>query len=89
MKIIRDGKEITLTDTEVETAFRERQKHYYAEDVKMKWEYLYGEEFPYSDEEAELIAERAENILSKNDSYWESYWDNFVVAIAEFKGSQN
>lgn len=84
MKIIRNNTEIELTEEEIEQAYRQQLRHYHAEDVKSKYEEMYEKEWPGDDEDAEVVAENAERGLSCNDSYWDSYWCSFEIAIENF-----
>lgn len=80
MKIIRDGKEIELTNNEVYAAYKEYHGDCFREDVLGKIEEA---EMDISDELLDKIIRRAEKTLDNNDSYWESYWISIEYAIEE------
>ena len=73
MKIYRDGKEIELTFSEMIQANEEYKLDCMIEDAKSKYDKdEYGVEL--TDKQIEEGAMFAVNNLSKNDSYFESYW---------------
>lgn len=78
MKIIRDGKEIELTNDEVYAAYKEYHGDCFREDVLGKIEEA---EIDIPDELLDKIIRRAEKTLDNNDSYWESYWMSIEYAI--------
>ncbi len=79
MKIIRDGMEYELTETEVHDAYREKKRRYLIEDILCRAESM---DIELSNDEIEKIANRAENTLDNNDGWWESYWLSIEFAIA-------
>lgn len=74
MIIIRDGKEIELTDSEIYEAYLECKYEFLKEDIASKAEDM-GVEL--TEDELADYAERVDNALAKNDDYGESYW--FVI----------
>jgi len=83
------GKTYTMTREEIEAAYRYQEKEYHKQDVATHWFDMYGDanedECPYSDKDLAIIAERADKIMSKNDSYWDCYWFNYETAIEDFE----
>lgn len=85
---------ITLTDEEIEEAYRERRRYYNMEDIKSKIEDMI-EEYEGKPEEEKLnailkdkekirdLADAFNNALDNNDSYWESFWMTAEYVIAE------
>ena len=84
MKIYRDGKEFELTFSEMIQAHEEYEFDCMIEDVKNQ--YAQSEyDIELSEEEIGTVASFALHNLSKNDSYYESYWmtvqytlDNYI-----------
>ena len=76
---------ITLTDAEIEQAYRERRRYYNMEDIKSKIDNMI-EEYEGDPEEEKLkailedeekirdLAERFDYALDNNDSFMESFW---------------
>ena len=76
---------ITLTDEEIEQAYREQRRYYNMEDIKDKIENMI-EEYEGEPEEEKLrailedeekirdLAERFDHALDNNDSFMESFW---------------
>ena len=80
MKIIRDGKEYELTGMELYAAYRECKRSCFAEDVRTKAEEM-GIEL--TDEEANELADVAEDSLNNCDSFWEDYWMAIESALEQ------
>ena len=80
MKIIRDGKEIKLTDSEIYDAYKEYHDDCLKEDIIGQAEEM---EVEIPDELMDKIMYRAEKTLSNNDSYYESYWMSIEYAIED------
>ena len=85
---------ITLTDAEIEQAYRERRRYYNMEDIKSKIDNMI-EEYEGEPEEEKLkailedeekirdLAERFDNALDNNDSFMESFWKTAEYVIEE------
>lgn len=82
MIIVRDGKEIELTDEEVERAYREREHMYHCDDAAM----CVGD---CDESTIEAIVEVAERYLSKDGIYWDQYWNDFQTAADEVLKNNN
>ena len=81
MKIFRDGKEFELTFSELIRAHDEYELDGAIEDVRS----LIGPETPQlSDEQVREIATQAMHNLSKNDSYFESYWMSVQYTLDDY-----
>ena len=81
MKIFRDGKEFELTFSELMRAHEEYELDGAIEDVRS----LIGPETPQlSDEQVREIAAQAMHNLSKNDSYFESYWMSVQYTLDDY-----
>lgn len=80
-----DGSELILTDEEVEMAYRFQQLHYTAEDIKDRYGVMYDKPFPYDEDTAVSIANRALDALNKNDMYYQNYWDSVELTIEDFE----
>lgn len=78
MKIIRDGKEYELTDTEMYDAYREEKRAYLIEDILGKAEDM---EIEINNSYIDKIADLAERTLEHNDGWYESYWISIEYAI--------
>lgn len=76
---------ITLTDAEIEQAYRERRRYYNMEDIKSKIDNMI-EEYEEEPEEEKLkailedeekirdLADTFDNALDNNDGFMESFW---------------
>ena len=80
MKIIRDGKEIQLTDDEIFNAYKEYHHDCLKEDVLSKAEEM---EVEIPDDLLNRVLYRADKSLDNNDSYWETYWMSIEYAIED------
>ena len=87
MFIIRNGEKIELTEAETFQAAEESNLSYHILDIKSEYEEMYGEKFPYDEQVAEELAERAMHIVHNSDIYWDIYWEGFKAAIREYKAS--
>ena len=89
MKIYRNGVEIELTAEEIRQAHDEYTKYCKVEDVVDKIYEMYGFNLDRNEDKKLLnsIAERSEDILSKNDGYYEHFWDSVDAAINEYTES--
>lgn len=81
MKIVRNGIEYELTETELEAAYRERKHDYFVEDVKSKAEDM---GIDLTGKDIDDIADCADDVLEDNDSFWESYWMSIEYAIEQY-----
>lgn len=80
MKIIRDGKEIQLTDDEIFNAYKEYHHDCLKEDVLSKADEM---EVEIPDDLLNRVLYRADKTLDNNDSYWETYWMSIEYAIED------
>lgn len=79
-KIIRDGKEIELTYTELMDAHSAYEKKSIIEDIKSSFE---DEGFPViSEDNIPAIADNALHNLSKCDPYFEAFWETVRQTIS-------
>ena len=76
MIIVRDGKEIELTYSELEMAYREREHMRLCDDVEACVE-------DCDKPTIEAIVEVAERYLSRDDSYNNQYWNILQMAADE------
>ena len=95
MKIYRDGKEYELTFSEMIQAHEEYEFDCMIEDVKNQYEQS-EYDIELSEEEIGTVASFALHNLSKNDSYYESYWmtvqytlDNYIDSLIIDKEEEN
>ena len=86
-KIIRDGKEIILTQQEVNTIIENEEFDNYEADVRSCAEDRF-DDVELSDEDVSFIASTISNKLSKSDPYFEAYWETIKQAIVDFGGEQ-
>ena len=63
---------------------REYEKNCLMEDIDSKAEELFPEKSELSYDKLKTIAQMVDSFLSKNDGYWESYWDSVEMAIKEY-----
>lgn len=86
MTIYRDGNPIELTASELRQASEEYSLQCKMEDVRSEIEQ--NPDLPitpdFDDTDIQVIAERAENMLSKNDLYYDAYWASVNNAIEEY-----
>lgn len=80
MKIIRDGKEYELTWDELDAAYRECKRNYFAEDVIAKADEM---GIMLTQEEANELADIAEDSLNNCDCFWEDYWMAIESALEQ------
>lgn len=73
MKITRDGKEYELTFSELIQAHEEYEFDCMIEDVRNQYE-MREDNIELSEDDINTVANFALHNLSKNDSYFESYW---------------
>ena len=69
-----------LEPADVGTIYRKQKHDYFVEDVKAKAEEM---EIELTNEEADEIADWAEDGLNNNDSYWEDYWMAIEYALEQ------
>lgn len=86
MKIYRDGNPIELTLSELREASDEYSLQCKMEDIKS--EIAQNPNLPmitnFDDTDIQVIAERTEIMLSKNDLYYDAYWASINNAIEEY-----
>ena len=82
MKIVRCGITYELTYQEMQEVYRIVHKEYLKEDIES---YADANDIRLSIEDINEIAERADNSLNKNDSYWEDYWIEIENSIYKYK----
>ena len=83
MKIIRDGKEIELTFSELMRAHEEYEFDCMTEDVKSLLE-SGTREVELSEEQIREISGNALHNLGKNDSYFEAYWTSVEHTLDDY-----
>lgn len=80
MKIVRDGKEIELTNEELYAAHRIVERENLLDDITSKSE---GMGKPITREMAETIVDRVDKAISNNDGYYECYWLSIQYVLEE------
>lgn len=80
MKIIRDGKEIQLTDNEIYNAYKEYHRDCLKEDILSKADEM---EVEIPDDLLNKVLHRVDKTLVNNDSYWEIYWMSIEYTIED------
>lgn len=84
MKIIRNGQEFELTFSELMAAYDEYKLDCMVADVREKLALNSDYEgIKLSDEQIQDIANNAIHNLSKNDNYFEAYWDSVNYTLKE------
>lgn len=87
MKIIRDGKEYELTESELSAAYYEMQHEIDKEDVENEMEqYPGGLEFGSEEEREKFIDEvivSLRDFLSSGEHYWEIYYAALDTVLEE------
>ena len=86
MIIYRDGQAIELTREECRKAYDELDREYKAEDIRGQQEAM---EVILNDGDVEVLVDRVDRALGRNDGYWDSYWctiENVVEEYIEAKG---
>ena len=78
MVIVRDGKEIELTEMEAYDIYHECKRAYLIEDIREKAEEM---GIDLSNKDINAIADLAEDDLSDNDGYYEAYWMSIEDAL--------
>ena len=86
MKIVRNGTEYELTYEEMRKIFTTMEREYLIEDVIGKAEEM---EIELSDDDINVIANKANKCLENNDSYWESYWMSIEYSIKDYLNKEN
>jgi hypothetical protein len=81
MKIYRDGKVIELTSEECRKVYDELEREYKAEDIRGQQEVM---EIALDDCDVEVLVDRVEHALGRNDGYWDSYWCTIEYVIEEY-----
>lgn len=86
MTIYRDDNSIKLTASELRQASEEYRLQCEMEDIKSQ--IAQNSNLPtianFDDTDIQVIAERAERMLSKNDLYYDAYWASIDNAIDEY-----
>ena len=80
MKITRNGQEIELTAYELTKAHQEYELENMIEDVKGLYEQKLSVP-ELDDADFEIIAERALHNLSKDDGYFDAYWNSVEYTL--------
>lgn len=81
MIIYRDGKAIELTREECRKAYDELDREYKAEDIRGQLEAM---EVELDDGDVDVLTDRVDLALGRNDSYWDSYWCTMEYVIEEY-----
>ena len=82
MKIIRNGKEFELTAEELRKANEEYELECMVEDVKSMCKQENYE--AYNEEQLQEIAKLVSRNLSRNDSYYEVYWETVRYTLKDY-----
>jgi hypothetical protein len=83
MKITRGWTEFELTPAELMQAHQEYELECMIEDVRDRW--VHSEhDCTLSDEQIKEIAQRVLRNLSRNDSYFESYWMTVEYTLDDY-----
>ena len=82
MVIVRDGKEIELTEMEAYDIYHECKREYLIEDIKEKAEEM---GIDLSNKNINDIANWAAEDLSGNSGYYEAYWESIEDTLEQFK----
>lgn len=86
MVIYRDGQAIELTMAECMEAYNELDRVYKKEDIRSKQEEM---EVTLDDGDVEVLVDRVDRALGRNDCYWDSYWCTIEDVIKEYmKGKE-
>lgn len=80
MKIIRNGIEYELTECELHEAYREREKLYRIEDIKIRMDKMKIDQVSI-DMDAVLI--RLQSAIDDDNYLWYSYWSDVEYAIKQ------
>lgn len=81
MIIYRDGQAIELTREECRKVYDELDREYKAEDICGQQEVM---EVTLDDGDVEVLVDRVEHALGRNDGYWDSYWCTIEYVIEEY-----
>lgn len=81
MIIYRDGQAIELTKEECKKAYDELDREYKMEDIRGQQEVL---EVTLDDSDIEVLIDRVDHALGRNDGYWDSYWCTIEYVIEEY-----
>lgn len=81
MIIYRDGQAIELTREECRKVYDELDREYKTEDVRGKLEDM---EVELDDGDVDVLVDRIDHALGRNDGYWDSYWCTFEYVIEEY-----
>ena len=80
MVIYRDGQPIGLTREECRKIYDALDIEYKKEDVRSKLNEMEIE----LDDGLDVLVDRVDCVLGRNDSYWDSYWCTIEYAIEEY-----
>lgn len=78
MKIVRNGVEYELTETELYDAYRECQRSHFIEDIKAKAEEM---EQNLDGIDIERLVDHAERAYNNDDCLWDCYWRDIEYAL--------
>lgn len=82
MKIIRNGQGFELTREECNKIYDALDREYKIEDIRSKLEEM---EVKFDDKDLNMLVDKTDRALGKNDSYWDSYWSVIEYIIDEYK----
>ena len=74
VSIVRDGKEIELTQEELRAAWEEAENRYRREDIESRYE--------LPDNKVEEAIKWLSRLIDYNDNYWDLYW-SMIDDVAE------
>ena len=83
MKIYRNGQEFELTFSELINAHNEYELDSMTEDVRSIYEQE-DEAIELSENDIKEVAIQAKHNLTKNDSYFEAYWESVRYTLKEY-----
>lgn len=82
MKIIRNGQEFKLTREECNKIYDALDREYKIEDMRSKLEEM---EVKFDDADLNILVDKLDHALGRNDSYWDSYWNSIEYIIDEYE----
>ena len=81
MIIYRDRQAIELTSEECRQVYDELERENKAEDIRSQQDVM---EITLDDGDVDVLVDRLEYALGKNDGYWDSYWLTVEYVIEEY-----
>lgn len=84
MKIYRDGKEIKLTELELDQAYREARTQYLCEEIREVIEEEYDVDVSKVEDDLSEIADDMLCLIANDDTHWECEQDAKHQAIKQY-----